>query len=488
MILKSEIDLKKLRSKFKNKIIGLCHGVFDILHKGHLEHFNDAKKTCDLLVVSVTNNKFVNKGPRQPYNDGNERVFVLNGIKSIDYTYLNNASDSIEVIKNLKPNIYFKGIDYLKLDGHGNLRKEINTLKKNNGKIFFTKTNLLSSTKIFNRHFTWSEKQRKFIIKISKNNFKNFLNIFDKIATKNITIIGEPISDSYKICDIVGITTKDPTISILNKSKETYSGGVLAVAKMAAQFVNQVNLITYGSNKVLQKTFKNIKNIKLYNINKNNKIQTKTRYVSSNRGEKLLQVTDFKNQFLSIKDQNKIIKILRKDKNEIIICDFGIGMFEGKLIKFLNTIKKRKYINVQTNSINLGFNLFTKYKSGRYISLDTREWALGLKKIDFTKDDLLLILKKFLYLSVTKGKEGSFYMHKSKSINAPVFVESAKDTTGSGDSYYLITSLLNSVDCKNELVPFIGNLYAGMHAQHIGNEKIIEKKDLLSNIKSIINI
>ena len=488
MILKSKIDLKKIRLKFKNKRIGLCHGVFDILHKGHLDHFNDAKKKCDILIVSVTGNKFVNKGPRQPYNDGTERVFVLDGIKSIEYTYLNNSSNCIEVIKNLKPNIYFKGQDYLKLDGHGNLEKEINAIKKNNGKIIFTKTDLLSSTKIFNNQFTWSEEQKKYIKKISKNSFKIFLDIFNQIAIKNITIIGEPILDSYKMCDIVGTTTKDPTISILNKSKETYSGGVLAVAKMASQFVKQVNLITYGSNKVMKKTLNNVKNIKLFNINKNNNIQTKTRYVSSNRGEKLLQVTDFKNQFLSTKDQNKIIKILKKDKNEIIICDFGIGMFEGKLIKYLNSIKKKKYINVQTNSINLGFNLFTKYTSGRYISLDTREWELGLKKIDFKKKHLLPVLKRFLYLSVTKGKEGSSYMHKSESVKAPVFVKSAKDTTGSGDSYYLITSLLNSVDCNKELVPFIGNLYAGMHAQHIGNKKIIEKKELLSNIKSIINI
>jgi rfaE bifunctional protein nucleotidyltransferase chain/domain len=488
MILKSIIDLKKLRLKFKNKRIGLCHGVFDILHKGHLDHFNYAKKKCDLLIVSVTSNKFINKGPRQPYNDENERVFVLDGLKSIDYTYLNKKPDSIELIKNLKPNIYFKGPDYLKLDVHGNLKKEINTLKKNNGTIVFTKTDLLSSTKIFNNQFTWSNEQKEFIKKISKNNFKSIQDIFNQIATKKITIIGEPILDSYKICDIIGITTKDPTISILDKSKETYPGGVLAVAKMASQFVNQVNLITYGSNKILKKTFKKIKNIKLFNINKKNNIQTKTRFVSSNRGEKLLQVTNFKNKFFSIEDQNKIINILKKDNNAIIICDFGIGLFEDKLIKYLNSIKKKKYINVQTNSVNLGFNLFTKYTSGRYICLDSREWALGLKKTNFKNEDLLRLLDKFLNLSVTKGREGSSYICKSGSINAPVFVKSVRDTTGSGDSYYLITSLLNLVNCKKELVPFIGNLYAGMQAQHVGNKKIIEKKELLSNIKSIINI
>ena len=38
----------------------LCHGVFDLLHIGHIKHFKDAKKG-DILVVTLTGDKFINK-------------------------------------------------------------------------------------------------------------------------------------------------------------------------------------------------------------------------------------------------------------------------------------------------------------------------------------------------------------------------------------------------------------------------------------------
>ena len=49
----------------KNKIV-LCHGVFDLVHYGHILHFQSAKKFGDYLVVSVTKDKFIKKGPGKP--------------------------------------------------------------------------------------------------------------------------------------------------------------------------------------------------------------------------------------------------------------------------------------------------------------------------------------------------------------------------------------------------------------------------------------
>ena len=52
-----EINELKNKLKFlrkKNKIIGLCHGVFDLLHVGHIRHFKLAKKKVDFLILSIT--------------------------------------------------------------------------------------------------------------------------------------------------------------------------------------------------------------------------------------------------------------------------------------------------------------------------------------------------------------------------------------------------------------------------------------------------
>ena len=60
-------NLKILRRKYPNKKIGLAHGVFDLLHYGHLLHLKKAKQICDILVVSITVDKFINKNPSGPY-------------------------------------------------------------------------------------------------------------------------------------------------------------------------------------------------------------------------------------------------------------------------------------------------------------------------------------------------------------------------------------------------------------------------------------
>ena len=62
-------ELKKkvtfLKKKNNNKIV-LCHGVFDVVHIGHIKHFEKAKKFGDILIVSITADKHVKKGPGKP--------------------------------------------------------------------------------------------------------------------------------------------------------------------------------------------------------------------------------------------------------------------------------------------------------------------------------------------------------------------------------------------------------------------------------------
>ena len=76
-------NLKKLKNRFKGKKIVLCHGVFDLLHVGHISYFKSAKKLGSILVVSVTHDKFVNKGPGRPAFSINNRLKFLQVIQII---------------------------------------------------------------------------------------------------------------------------------------------------------------------------------------------------------------------------------------------------------------------------------------------------------------------------------------------------------------------------------------------------------------------
>ena len=109
-----EINLKRTASieRESGKVIGLCHGCFDIIHFGHVEHFKLAKSYCDILFVSVTSDKFVNKGPGRPYNRIEHRLVVLKALENIDHAFESNHNDAIWSLTQVRPNYFFKGSDY----------------------------------------------------------------------------------------------------------------------------------------------------------------------------------------------------------------------------------------------------------------------------------------------------------------------------------------------------------------------------------------
>ena len=102
--------ITKLR-KNKKKIV-LCHGVFDLVHYGHILHFKSAKKIGDILIVSITKNKFIKKGIGRPVFNETQRLDYLNEIKIIDYIYLCESKSAEDSIKLIKPDFYVKGPDY----------------------------------------------------------------------------------------------------------------------------------------------------------------------------------------------------------------------------------------------------------------------------------------------------------------------------------------------------------------------------------------
>lgn len=480
-------DLSKIRKKYKDKKIGLCHGVFDIIHAGHVSYINSAKKKVDILIVSITADKYVNKGIDKPYNNHQKRIQIIDNLRNVDYTIVNNNHSSENIIKLLKPNFYFKGKDYQKQDFAGNLNKEIKILKKNKGSFVILNDQLMSSSKIYNHKILPDSKIKKYLLSLSKDiNIEKIINKLKAASTKEVNIIGEPIIDLYTSSQVLGMTTKDSVLSVVKKKNESIPGGVIAVAKMFSHFVNKVNLYTYGKKKNLKKMLKNYKNINIINICPYKKIQVKKRYINDYNKEKLIQLSNFRFNFFSQNEKKFIIKKIKKIRDHLIICDFGVGLFSNEITKIINKIKIKKYINVQTNSLNYGLNFFSKYKNFYYMSLNEKEWSLGLGLASIIDMNIFhnKIVKKNNSISITKGKDGSAYLIGKSNYRAPAILTNLIDTTGCGDAYFALTSLAIMSKVENKFIPFIGNLYAGIHGLEVGNKKILDNKVFYNAIKS----
>ena len=180
-----------LSFKKKNKSVVLCHGVFDLLHLGHIEYLKYAKTQGDILIVTVTENQFINKGPNRPVFDENQRAKAIASLECVDFVAINKWPTAVELIKKVKPNIYCKGKDYkdIKLDKTGMIQNEIKAIRKINGKIIFSNTKMFSSTKILNEYdLVLNDSQKKFIKDLKKNKynyeFENIIGNLKKLYKK----------------------------------------------------------------------------------------------------------------------------------------------------------------------------------------------------------------------------------------------------------------------------------------------------------------
>ena len=189
-------QLKKKSLKSKKKIV-LCHGVFDLIHIGHIKHFNTAKKFGDILVVSITSDSNVKKGPGRPIFSEKIRLEFLNNISCIDYIVINNKPTAINIIKELKPNVYCKGSDYKNhtKDITGEIKNEIRILRKFGGNIKYTNDITSSSSKLINEYYSNLTFNQKKNIKMIKNKKIDLSNLLEKSKKLKVLIIGELIVD-----------------------------------------------------------------------------------------------------------------------------------------------------------------------------------------------------------------------------------------------------------------------------------------------------
>ena len=208
IISKEKIDEIK-RLKEKGKIIILCHGVFDLIHPGHIIHFQEAKKMGDILIVSVTAAEYVRKGPGRPYFDDEMRLKFLSAIECIDYVMISEGYTVDDVIESIEPNLYVKGEEYAKAEDDitGKIQEEIDLVRSHGGDIAYTTGRVFSSTKLINHALpALSPEVKEFMTGFSQRYFiEDIRNYTDNMGKLKVLVVGDAIIDEYIYCNVQGM-------------------------------------------------------------------------------------------------------------------------------------------------------------------------------------------------------------------------------------------------------------------------------------------
>ncbi len=109
-------ELIELRRRWKSsrKKVVFTNGVFDILHRGHVEYLLAAKSMGDKLIVGVNSDASVKKikGPLRPVVDENDRAFLVSQLVPVDAVCIFGEETPYEMINALIPDILVKGADW----------------------------------------------------------------------------------------------------------------------------------------------------------------------------------------------------------------------------------------------------------------------------------------------------------------------------------------------------------------------------------------
>jgi len=478
--------LRKLRKKLSKKKIVLCHGVFDLLHVGHINYFKSAKKLGDVLVVSITDDKFVNKGPGRPAFNIANRLKFLKEINCIDFVCISQELTSEKIIKYLRPNFYCKGNDYSmrNINQDINLKKEIGALRFVKGKFKIIKEASFSSSNIINENElqNFSNECKKYISLVrNKFNQSQIIKYLESIKNKKVLIIGETIIDKYITTDAIGKSGKEPMMVVKQKKQIKFLGGCGYIANLCSSFAKDIKMISFLGEKKNEKNFviSNLNKKIKYNflLKKNSPTITKTRYLDDYRKTKILGVYDLNDDLINKIEEEKFLKILKSNikKYEIIIvADYGHGIITEKVRKLLIQNSKKIFLNTQINSFNRGYHTVYKYKKMNTLIINESELRYELKD---KSSNLLNLAKKLATkismnnIIITKGRWGSVLINcKNRSmISCPAFNENSIDTVGAGDTFFALSSLSIGSKIDNKIGLLVSSLAASFSINQLGN-------------------
>lgn len=493
------VILESLRTECKR--IVHCHGVFDLMHIGHIRHFEQARKMGDVLVVTLTQDCHVNKGPHRPVFGEDLRAETIASLECVDFVAINRWPSAVETIRVLKPDLYVKGSDYrvAELDRTGGIGREAEAVKQVGGKLTFTDDITFSSSNLINRYMQpFSPEVNAYLSEFrNRHTPEEVIGHLDRIKDLRILVIGETIIDEYSYCRAIGKSSKEPILVVRHINTEKFAGGVLAVANHVANFSDHVTLVTMLGQQNPQREFVeehlNPKIERVLLTQHDAPTIVKRRFVDDYFFQKNLEVYEMSDAMLNPADDERLRATLEQtleDFDLVIVSDFGHGMISDACVELLCRRAPFLAVNTQANAGNMGYHTISKYPRADYICIANNE--IQLEKRDRNCDASAAILEisaklNAAQMTITQGKHGCLcYRREDGVIRTPALAGNVVDRIGAGDALLSVTAPCAYLQVPADVLGFIGNAVGAQAVATVCNRAAVDKISLVRQIESLL--
>lgn len=274
----------------------------------------------------------------------------------------------------------------------------------------------------------------------------------ERVKDHQVTVVGEDIIDQYIYVHAAGKSTKDNIVTFVGDTAAMWPGGARIVHR---------HLLELGCASVLATTFRPI---------------IKTRYVDMVFIEKVFSVCN-------TADAGQLQQIIG-EPTHLLCADFGHT--QSHVAPSKNCFVS---LMVQSNSLNWGFNLLTKYQRADYIVCDEAELRLACHDnwnfIETLVKDLGDRMKP-LFVAVTLGHKGAiiYDRHDGSLRSFPPYARKVVDRMGAGDAFLAASAPLAAMGAPAEVIGLVGSMAAGLHVEKEGNPPLC-REELVERLKEL---
>lgn len=479
-----------------------CHGVFDLLHIGHIRHLQQAKNLGDVLVVTTTPDVHVNKGPGRPaFNEG-LRAEALAALDCVDYVAINKWAMATETIHLLRPDVYVKGSEYMEAEGDrtGGIALEEAAIKAVGGQLVFTEDVTFSSSNLINRHLPmFSDEIKEYLDGFtSRYSSGDVLQYLENSRSLKVLLVGETIVDEYLYCQTLGKSAKEPVLATRHIDSEKFAGGVVAVANHVSAFCDQSAMLTFLGSVDSQEDFlreklnSNVECMFLYMEGTAPTI-VKRRFVESYPFQKLFEVYVMDEGEYKPGEQAALLRKLEKslpNVDMVIVMDYGHGMLGPEAVELLCRQAPFLAVNTQANAGNQGFNTVSKYRRADFICVS--EYEIRLEARSRVRDLREIVLEVAEKLScqrivITRGEGGCLcYSRVEGFVEVPAFAVRVVDRIGAGDAVFAVAALSSAQGAPIEVVGLTGNAAGAEAVATVGHRSSIQQVPFFRHIESLL--
>jgi rfaE bifunctional protein kinase chain/domain/rfaE bifunctional protein nucleotidyltransferase chain/domain len=490
--------LQEIGPRPRQRTVVMCHGVFDLVHPGHIRHLLYAKSKADILVASLTADKHIHKAHYRPFVPQELRALNLAALEMVDYVIIDGEATPIANLARVQPDFFAKGYEYQSNGLHPKTRQEVETIEAYGGEVLFTPGDIVysSSALIESGPPNISIDKLLTLMQAEGLTFDRLRKLLDEFTGIRVHVVGDTIVDSLTHTTMIGGMTKTPTPSVRFDGRQDFIGGAAIVAAHLAAAGAEVTFSTVLGDDVLKdfvleglrKLGVTVKPI----IDRTRPTTQKNAFVCGDY--RLLKVDTLDNRSISDHILEDFAEQIRTTPaRAVVFSDFRHGIFNRRTVSTLIDAIPQRAFRVADSQVASRWGNILDFKGFDLITPNEREARFSMADQDTGVRPLaaqlheqancrMVILKLgdrgVLTCRPGKGNDlRSFFVVDS-------FVERVVDAVGAGDALLAYATLSMVANGNEVAATVLGSLAAAIECEIDGNLPV-SRADVVGRIETL---